>query len=274
MKIGYTYIPAAKITKEYLQSLGVESVSPDGKVIMYKGKEAKIFKSRSGKKQYLNVRFYDPALRLTVPVEERNGSTGQFRMGVHVLNYIWQHDTTTGGLDVHHIDNDPFNNHIDNLALLTRRENLAADRDDWYKYELRCDLCKPRSFYENKLLGYMMAYEQAKKDKDEKATHRLRGNISQIRARLRYYDSHLEEAKALQEAKAEADRLKQKKRECHERADKRKELQARVDNARKYYLTLREVYGKEDSIVYQAWGEWKMRIAELSAFKEENKKAS
>jgi hypothetical protein len=272
MKVGNTYVPTAKITKEYLQSLGVEHVSEDGKTIIYKGKEAKIFKSSSGKnKYYLNVRFYDPALREAVPVEDRNGSTGQFRMGVHVLNYIWQHNETTRGLDVHHIDNDPFNNHISNLALKTRRENLAADRDDWYKTEIKCDLTKPRSHFENKLLGYLMAYEQAKKDKDDKATHRLRGNISQTRARLRYYDSHLDEAKALQEAMVND---VTKKREYHERADKRKELQARVDSARKYYLTLREVYGKEDSIVYQAWGDWKMAIAELSVFKEENKKAS
>ena len=54
---------------------------------------------------------------------------------------------------------------------------------------------KPRSFYENKLKHYEELYEYAKLNKDPVACHKLRSNIAQTRARLRYWDAHKDEYK-------------------------------------------------------------------------------
>lgn len=259
---------AATTTKEYLKKLGVESVSPDGKTIIVKGRVIKPVVSKSGNKQYLNVRLYDPEIRAQVPKEERVSSTGQLNLGVHVLNYIWQHDTTTGGLDVDHRDNDPFNNDINNLQLLTRQENLAKERDNWHKWEIKSNLNKPRSHFEDKLAKYEALYEKAKADHDAVAAHKYRSNISQVRARIRYYDNHIEEAKALQAIREEKEA---KKKAYHEVATKKKELKAKIDSAHIYYKRAREAYGKDDSYVKKLWGEWKLAIAEYYGYCSENK---
>lgn len=55
---------------------------------------------------------------------------------------------------------------------------------------MKCRLNKPRSFYEEKLERYEQLYEAAKLAKDANKVHKLRANLSQSRARLRYWDSH------------------------------------------------------------------------------------
>lgn len=41
-----------------------------------------------------------------------------------VLVWLWYNERVPVGYDIDHIDNDKFNNHISNLQLLTRKENL------------------------------------------------------------------------------------------------------------------------------------------------------
>ena len=109
-----------------------------------------------------------------------------------------------------------------------------------------------------------MAYEQAKANKDAKAAHNLRCSLSIWRAKHRQYLECPEKYKKLTKKSSE--------HECHARADKRRELQANVDSARKYYKQAVEAYGKNDEYVKKLWGEWKLAIAMLQGFNEENKK--
>lgn len=260
---------AGEITKEYLKKLGLEYVSTDGTIVIKNGKQVAINVSDKTKKPYGLVNFYDPEIRQSVPMEERIAYTGNLNLGVHVLNYVWNTgNTKPEGMVVDHIDNDPTNNELSNLQLLTQGENTAKERDNWYIYELKCKLNKPRSFYENKLKGYEMAYEQAKKDHDAEGAHQLRSNISQTRARLRYYDSHIAEVTSIKEAKEVEEA---RKREYHERAAKKRELKANIDSTRDYYKKLREVYGKDDPYVQKVWGEWKLAIAMYQGFCKEYK---
>ena len=245
---------AREVSKEYLQKLGVEYVSKDGTLVIVKGQVAKLIPAKNSKKgdrQYFNVRLYDD-------------NHEHFDAGIHVLNFVWNSGKTKpAGMVVDHIDNDASNNDISNLQCITVRENLAKEKANWNVKETPCQLNKPRSFYEEKLAKYEALYEEAKANHDADKAHKLRANISQCRARLRYYDNHIEEAEVLQTEQEEAEA---RKREYHERAQKVKELKAKVDSARKYYKEIARAYGKDDPIVYQYWGEWKLAIAMLHGF--------
>lgn len=254
---------AATATKEYLKKLGVEYVSPDGKTVIVKGEVAKQLEITSGKKKYLTIRLYDPELRMQVPKEERISSTGQISLGVHVINYIWQHDTTTNGLDVDHVDNDPFNNDISNLQLLTRRDNLAKDR----KTPLRV-VPMPKHIDEetivHKITRLEVEYEQAKKDHDAKAAHRLRSLLAFWRARHRQF---LENPEKFSITKHSEEYLSN----CHKRAAKRKELKKAVDEANRFYKEAFLNLGKDDPFTRRCLMDWKMAIVALNDFNDKVK---
>lgn len=46
-------------------------------------------------------------------------------LSYHSFLYAWYKGEVPAGYDVDHIDGDSLNNHIDNLQILTRKENLA-----------------------------------------------------------------------------------------------------------------------------------------------------
>lgn len=264
---------ARKLTKEELMDFGFTEVTTTGRVFK-NGEEVAPTIDNQG---YFKFQIYDKdenGERIKIP---RPDATKDYHytykcraIGLHRLMWAWHYGEVPEGMVVDHINNrhDRIEDYyLDNLQLLTPAENVAKERDNWHVTELKCNLNKPRSHFEKKLEGYTLAYEQAKQNKDAKAAHKLRCNISQIRARLRYYDSHIEEY--LKEKKA----TKPAEHECHARAEKRRTLQANIDSARKYYKEVEEAYGKNDPYAKQLWGEWKMAIAEFYAFKEECKKA-
>ena len=254
---------ASEVTKTYLKKLGVEFVSTNGATVIVNGKVAKFSCSHSNKRPYKNISFYDPDIRAATPKEERTNTTGQILLGVHVLNYVWNKEDKPSGMVIDHIDNDSTNNDISNLQCITVSENLAKEKPNWHTSELKCKLDKPRDFYEEKLAKYEALYEEAKVNSDAELAHKLRTNIAQTRARLRYYDNHLEEAKSLQLAK-EVENIQ--KREYHERAQMRRLLKAKLDSARKYYKEVCKAYGKNDEIARKYWGEWKLAIAMYQGF--------
>ncbi len=260
---------ARKLTKEELMENGITEVTTDGHV--FKGKDEEIPNINNG--GYFVHDIYDKDENGNrIKIDKKNSAFGYVyklrSLGLHRLMWAWHFGEVPEGMVVDHINNchDKLEDYaLSNLQLLTPGENIAKERPDWNTKEIKCNLSKPRSFYEQKLEGYNLAYEQAKKDRDAKAAHHLRTNISQTRARLRYYDNHIEEyqAKSIEKKVTEHD--------CHARAEKRRELQANVDSARKFYKELRDAYGKDDPIVYQYWGEWKLAIAMLHGFCAETK---
>lgn len=254
---------AGEVTKDYLKKLGIEHVSEDGLTVIRKGKQLNVCFSEKTKKPYGKVQFHDSELYAATPKEERLIGCGRISLDIHVLNYVWNRADKPQGMVVDHIDNNPRNNDISNLQCITPGENLAKERTNWNTYELKCKLNKPRSFYEDKLAHYEALHEQAKAEHDAEAAHALRTNISQCRARLRYYDNHIEEAQELQCTKEQEEA---KKKEYRERAQKKKELKANVDSARKFYKELANAYGKDDPIVKKYWYEWKLAIAMFHGF--------
>lgn len=117
------------LTKQELQDAGIMNIfKRDGEWVVlrcwYKGSEkTKSFKEVSitqakrkhkyrPDKYYPKVSFCVNQIRYSIPLSR--------------LLYVWFiDDITEPGMQVDHIDNDPYNNELDNLQLLTIEDNLA-----------------------------------------------------------------------------------------------------------------------------------------------------
>ena len=177
------------LTRDYLENvLGITEISEDGKHIYKNGHEMKQTLSNEG---YFIVTLYDKIKYSLVPLEKRNPASGYTTYGVHRVVYAWFNKYIPSGLVVDHIDDNKLNNNKDNLQLKTPSGNVWKYREHDIK-EVKCDLSKPRSYYEEKLAFWESCYELAKENGDQDRAHKLRTNLSNTKARLRYYDSHKE----------------------------------------------------------------------------------
>ena len=164
------YLKATK--KEDLLEAGIVSVSEDGKEILYKpSKHLDVVKKAT---QYLDTNDY------------YHVHIGNFQMDTHRLVYIWFKGEIPANHCVDHINDDKKNNNIKNLQLLTWSENIKKNRkvSKHGTKLIRCNMRKPREFYEEKIKYYL---ELCKEDK--KYSTALYGN----RAKLRYWDLHKDE---------------------------------------------------------------------------------
>ena len=145
-------------------------------------------------------------------------------IGLHRAMWAWFHGDVPEGMVVDHINNKHSrieDYHLDNLQLLTPKENLAKEREESTR-QVKCRLDRPRTYYEEKLTKYEALHEEAKANKNAYEAHKQRGNLAQTRARLRYYDSHREEAESLMAKKneytaEEAARLEARKQSIKDR---------------------------------------------------------
>lgn len=202
---------ASKLTKKDLEAEGITCITEDGRI--FKG-EKEIFPFwTTNKRPYLGINIYDrdseghliKGKDRIYRYKRADGSIGETitwqgksrTVGLHRIMWAWHYGEAPEGMVVDHIDNKHetlYDYRLENLQLLTQAENLAKEREDnWGTSTLVCKMNKPRSFYEDKLLAYEKKYEEAKKNHDAEAAHRLRANISHTRARLRYWDQHKEE---------------------------------------------------------------------------------
>ena len=175
-----------QITKSYLEYLGVTEVTKDGKVFTKNGEKKPYLagrsKNNSSKQEKLEIKFHDPDKYKSVPEEKRNTGSGQVNVYLHHIIYAWFNSEVPYGKEIHHIDEDCLNNAIDNLEALTPEEHRARHAT---MTEEKCRLDIPRAWYEKKLEEFL------KEGKHSAAAH--------TKARLRYYDSHIEEANKLNE---------------------------------------------------------------------------
>ena len=181
-------IYAKELTKEYLQNIGITNISEDGHI--FKGnKEIPQTDHADG---YKRVNAYDGELYRVEYNLTKNRSAGTIVFCVHRAVYAWFHGKVGAHMVVDHIDNNKSNNHISNLQLLTPGDNIWKGRKHnvWL---LKCKLDLPRSFYETKLAYYTDLYETAKLNSDSDRVHKLRANLAQTKARLRYWDKYHKE---------------------------------------------------------------------------------
>ena len=262
MKKRKTY--ASELTKEYLMKLGITNVTPDG-LHIYKGSEELtqyILKTKNVKRKYFRVSLYDPELRQATPKEERTITTGAITIPVHVINYVWNRGPRKLGLVVDHIDNNPLNNHIDNLQLISQRENVMKDCESGTK-EYKCKLDRPLSYYEDKLAYYEYLYQKAVKEGNQEEAHKQRCNTYGQRARIRYWLSHKEEAEALIAKKY---KTKFNSDIYHAKAEVIKLLKENISKRRAEYNNALEANGSKNETTLSLKAEWKRAIKELNDF--------
>ena len=190
-----------QITKSYLEYLGVTEVTPDGRIFTQKG-ELKPFtcgrsENNSSKQEKLKIWLHDAEKYKATPKAKRTNSSGQVRIYVHQAVYAWFHGEIPYSKELHHRDGNCLNNSIDNLEALTHEEHLAKHNKG--NKELKCRLDIPRDWYQKQL------------DELEAIEHKTKVNcdkISVYRAKLRYYDAHIDEAIQLVELRKDLMELK------------------------------------------------------------------
>ena len=173
-----------RITKEWLQQHGIVDVSKDGVVTGVKGGK-KVFtittKHPFGKdKSYHAIAVYDKDLY------KEKGYGGTRTLLLSRVMFAWYHDVCPEDFDVDHIDNNPLNDTLDNLRLLSRGDNNRRH--------------KPR----NKILANMPEEELEKYlesmktfkgeiDKTREGIYSLRFDKLQAESQLKYNKSKLKD---------------------------------------------------------------------------------
>lgn len=230
---------AKRLTKERLIQEGFTEITKEGR--LFKG-EREVFPHWNGKEGNPNrylcicisqrdseghlIRGNDRVYKYTT----KDGTTKEYvswnakteSVGLHRVIWAWLHGEVPDGMVVDHRNNKHSrieDYHLDNLQLLTPRENTVKERICNIK-EIPCKLDRPRSYYEDKLKTYEELYEEAKENHDAKEAHKLRTNISQVRARLRYYDNHTKEVNEVTEFKKDLEELKYWKKTFKEAGNK------------------------------------------------------
>ena len=197
-------IYARTLTKEDLIKSGITLVTEDGYVF----KDEKQVYPRINTNGYFVFVIYDldeNGNKIKVPIIRKYKDSSKISdtyiyktrtVGLHRLMWAWFYNEVPEGYVVDHISNKHDSQEdytLDNLQLLTQKDNIIKERPNYNKREQYCQMNYPRSFYENKLKEYLYEYEEAKKEHNADLVHKLRSNISNTKARLRYWDSHKEE---------------------------------------------------------------------------------
>ena len=119
------------LTKQQLIDLGVTDVTKDGKVFK-NGVECKIFilknKYKHSTKTYQNavVQFVDKSKKIPFVTKDGYNSYAYGCMNISVarIMFVWFVRDIEYGEQIDHKDDNPLNNTLDNLQVLTQEENL------------------------------------------------------------------------------------------------------------------------------------------------------
>lgn len=191
--------------KEELMWLGITEVSEDGEHIFIGDRELS---------QSVNGMGYK---KVTICPSNKNNLEKQRILRVHRIVYAWHKGPIPPTMCVDHISGDTFDNSIENLRLVTEKENRNAFRTKNGTKERACSLKTPREEYEKRIAKYE---KELKTTESASRKSSLQSMIGALKANLRYYDSHIEEYLKEQETKEETKKLVQeaqaKKKEAAE----------------------------------------------------------
>ena len=214
---------ARKLTRQELIEGGITDITTDGR-IWKNGIEITEFPLDSS--GYKKIFIYDRdenGCCIKENIDKRSPGHYTYKQRSISLNramIAWFYGEIADGLVADHIDNNKDNYNLDNLEATTPKHNVNKDKTNWHTSEIKCKLDRPRSFYEDKLEKFTVIYEKAKADGNAEEAHKARGNISQTRARLRYYDNHIQEVNDMIQDKKDLEMIKALKKQYKQEGDK------------------------------------------------------
>ena len=203
MKNRKTY--ASRLTKEMLIKSGIELITEDG-VVIRNGKQVIPTQNKSG---YLVLNIYEldeDGNKIKIPIIRiRKGRKNPshtylyktITVGLHRAMWAWLYGVVEEGYVVDHKNNKHKNiedYNINNLQLISPRENIIKDREIKSTREIACKLNKPLSYYEDKLAYYEDLLKKAAKNGDQKEARRQSVYTYIQRAKIRYWLAHKAEA--------------------------------------------------------------------------------
>lgn len=93
----------------------------DGKLYIFGKRKLRELKFYESRKQHV---YGKEVVYLTASLYNYETKRGETYTAQQIY-YIWAHGSIPKGYDIDHIDGNTFNNNIDNLKAITRKENLA-----------------------------------------------------------------------------------------------------------------------------------------------------
>ena len=189
---------ASELTKEELVKMGVNYV--DFNTCKVFGEQGE-FTPSINNQGYLMINLYDldengNRIKLTIKRKyvgvrktyEYTTYTYKTRsVSLNRLLWAWKYGKVRAGYVIDHKNNQHYNledyDIEHNLEEVTPGENIAKERPE-SNFMIRPAKGKDIAYYEEKLNYYLAEYDKAKKEHDQDKTHKLRSNVSQMRARI------------------------------------------------------------------------------------------
>lgn len=212
---------ARKLTKQELIDGGITDITADGRIFKYGIDITDNLNLNPGGYRIFQIYDRDNEGRCIKQyyINKKGKRTYNYKTRTITLNravLAWYEGEVPDGYVADHINNKERDNYnIENLQPLTSGDNVRKDKENWNVKELKCNMKKHKSFYEEKLERFLNEYEKAKAEGNVEEAHKLRSNISQARARIRYWNSHQDEYWAFSR---EQDAQELKKLEYHSNA--------------------------------------------------------
>ena len=180
---------ASPLTKEDLKKHGVCDV--DFETLTVYGENGKI-EPRRNKQGYLMIYLNDfdengNPIKIYSKKDPKHYTYRKFSITLSRLLWVWKNGYIEAGYVVDHVKNqhtELSDYDLNNLQSITAGANVIKDRNYVNQKMIPCK--RPLAYYENKLAMYLDLYEQAKANGDAEAAHRLRSNIANNRAKIRY----------------------------------------------------------------------------------------
>lgn len=174
-----------RITKEWLQQLGIADVSKDGVVTDVKGKVKKI-STNTKKHPFGKDKIYHVVAVYDKDLYKEKGYGGTRTLMLSRVMYAWYYGICPEDFDVDHIDNNSLNDTLDNLRLLSRGDNNRR-----HKPSNKILAKMP----EEELEKYLDGMREFKKQIDElkEEIYFLKSQKLQTESRLKYIKSKLKD---------------------------------------------------------------------------------
>lgn len=244
---------AQRLTKEDLIKAGIKDIwydpdEPRYHVIGNDGEEISIY---NNKWDYLSFNLYEldeNGNRIKNPIRRKYTYKGTVKetdsynyknrpITLSRAAWAWFNGEVPEGLVVDHVNNKHtthYDNRLDNLQLITQRENSLKNRSKGLNNntsEWPCSMKKPVEFYIDKCNYWLMEYEIEKAEKGSKTSYayNCKHNYYAYKKRIRYWYKHkaeYEEYNRLETAKLKAFQYQQ------ERRSKIKQLKQEIKQAK------------------------------------------